>query len=80
MTPSATSPLRIGTRSSPLALAQAENDEDTLAGVGEDLMGDWVLRRMADFGIDTAMMQLCPIWSTPSSTPHLATPTTHVPF
>lgn len=30
-----------------------------VGGVGPDLMGEWVLRRMADFGIDTEMMQLC---------------------
>jgi sugar/nucleoside kinase (ribokinase family) len=30
-----------------------------VGGVGCDLMGDWVLRRFADFGIDTAMMQRC---------------------
>ena len=30
-----------------------------VGGVGADLMGEWVLRRMADFNIDTEMMQIC---------------------
>lgn len=38
-----------------------------VGGVGEDLMGDWVLRRLADFGIDTAHMQRCPGFATSSS-------------
>lgn len=38
-----------------------------VGGVGEDLMGDWVLRRLADFGIDTANMQRCPDYTTSSS-------------
>lgn len=38
-----------------------------VGGVGEDLMGDWVLRRMADFGIDTDLMQRCPDFATSSS-------------
>jgi sugar/nucleoside kinase (ribokinase family) len=38
-----------------------------VGGVGPDLMGDWVLRRMADFGIDTAMMQRCEGYATSSS-------------
>ena len=38
-----------------------------VGGVGEDLMGDWVLRRLADFGIDTANMQRCPDHTTSSS-------------
>ncbi len=28
-----------------------------VGGVGEDLMGDWVLRRLADFNVDTSCMQ-----------------------
>jgi sugar/nucleoside kinase (ribokinase family) len=38
-----------------------------VGGVGEDLMGDWVLRRLADFDIDTANMQRCPDFTTSSS-------------
>lgn len=38
-----------------------------VGGVGPDLMGDWVLRRMADFGIDTALMQRCEGFATSSS-------------
>jgi sugar/nucleoside kinase (ribokinase family) len=38
-----------------------------VGGVGHDLMGDWVLRRMADFGIDTSLMQRCEGFSTSSS-------------
>ncbi|WP_306049386.1 carbohydrate kinase family protein [Oceaniradius stylonematis] len=38
-----------------------------VGGVGEDLMGDWVLRRLADFDIDTANMQRCPDHTTSSS-------------
>ncbi len=38
-----------------------------VGGVGEDLMGDWVLRRLGDFGVDTRHMQRCPGFSTSSS-------------
>lgn len=38
-----------------------------VGGVGNDLMGDWVLRRYADFGVDTEMMQRCPDFMTSSS-------------
>ncbi|WP_421566870.1 carbohydrate kinase family protein [Ochrobactrum sp. EDr1-4] len=38
-----------------------------VGGVGDDLMGDWVIRRMAHFGIDTSMMQLCEGVGTSSS-------------
>lgn len=38
-----------------------------VGGVGHDLMGDWVLRRMADFGIDTGLMQRCDGVATSSS-------------
>jgi sugar/nucleoside kinase (ribokinase family) len=38
-----------------------------VGGVGNDLMGDWVLRRMADFNINTNLMQRCPDFSTSSS-------------
>lgn len=38
-----------------------------VGGVGDDLMGDWVLRRLADFGVDTSAMQRQPGWRTSSS-------------
>jgi sugar/nucleoside kinase (ribokinase family) len=38
-----------------------------VGGVGNDLMGDWVLRRFADFGVDTVMMQRCEGVATSSS-------------
>lgn len=38
-----------------------------VGGVGEDLMGDWVLRRLDDFGVDRQMMQRCPAFATSSS-------------
>lgn len=38
-----------------------------VGGVGNDLMGDWVLRRFGDFGVDTQMMQRVPDMTTSSS-------------
>ena len=38
-----------------------------VGGVGTDLMGERVLRRYADFGVDTEMMQRCPDFATSSS-------------
>lgn len=38
-----------------------------VGGLGSDLMGDWVLRRYADFGVDTQMMMRCPDYMTSSS-------------
>ncbi len=38
-----------------------------VGGVGDDLMGDWVLRRLADFDVDTENMQRCSEFSTSSS-------------
>ena len=38
-----------------------------VGGVGKDLMGDWVLRRLADFGVNAENMQRCPDFSTSSS-------------
>jgi sugar/nucleoside kinase (ribokinase family) len=38
-----------------------------VGGVGEDLMGDWVLQRLAHFGVDTSCMQRKPGWKTSSS-------------
>ena len=51
------------------AIAAAKMGLNTLAvgGVGEDLMGDWVLQRMKHFGVDCSMMQHEPNWKTSSS-------------
>jgi sugar/nucleoside kinase (ribokinase family) len=38
-----------------------------IGGVGNDDMGDWVLMKLARFGIDTEMMQRCEGFSTSSS-------------
>ncbi len=38
-----------------------------VAGVGEDLMGAWVLRRLSHFGVDTWGVQKKPGWKTSSS-------------
>ncbi|MBK0329208.1 kinase [Rhodobacteraceae bacterium F11138] len=38
-----------------------------VGGVGNDLMGDWVLRRFADFDVDTVLMQRCKDVATSSS-------------
>ncbi len=38
-----------------------------VGGVGDDLMGDWVLRRFADFDVDTGMMQRIAGMATSSS-------------
>ena len=38
-----------------------------VGGVGNDLMGDWVLRRFADFGVDTDLMQRIEDMTTSSS-------------
>lgn len=38
-----------------------------VGGVGNDLMGDWVLRRLADFDVDTLNMQRCDGFATSSS-------------
>lgn len=38
-----------------------------VGGIGDDLMGDWVIRRLDQFGIDTSMMQLCKGVGTSSS-------------
>lgn len=38
-----------------------------VGGVGHDLMGDWVLRRLDDFGVDRALMQRCDGFTTSSS-------------
>ncbi|MDG3579394.1 sugar kinase [Rhizobium sp. YJ-22] len=38
-----------------------------VGGIGDDLMGKWVIERLGHFGIDTSMMQLCPGAGTSSS-------------
>ncbi len=38
-----------------------------IGGVGEDLMGDWVMQRLHHFKVDTTMMQHKPGWKTSSS-------------
>jgi sugar/nucleoside kinase (ribokinase family) len=51
------------------AIAAAKMGLNTLAvaGVGEDLMGDWVLQRLQSFGVDTWGVQRKPGWKTSSS-------------
>jgi sugar/nucleoside kinase (ribokinase family) len=51
------------------AIAAAKMGLKTRAvgGVGEDLMGDWVLERLRHFGVDISMMQHKPGWKTSSS-------------
>jgi sugar/nucleoside kinase (ribokinase family) len=51
------------------AIAAARMGLRTLAvgGVGRDLMGDWVLQRLAHFGVDTSAMQREEGWKTSSS-------------
>lgn len=51
------------------AIAAAKMGLNTLAvaGVGDDLMGDWVLQRLKHFGVDTWGVQREPGWKTSSS-------------
>jgi sugar/nucleoside kinase (ribokinase family) len=51
------------------AIAAAKMGLKTLAvgGVGEDLMGEWVMQRLRHFGVDVALMQHKPGWKTSSS-------------
>jgi sugar/nucleoside kinase (ribokinase family) len=51
------------------AIAAAKMGLNTLAltGLGEDLMGDWVMQRLKDFGVDTWGVQRQPGWKTSSS-------------
>ncbi|MFM8745480.1 MAG: carbohydrate kinase family protein [Aestuariivirga sp.] len=51
------------------AIAAARMGLKTLAvaGVGDDLMGDWVLQRLKHFGVDTSGVQRRPGWKTSSS-------------
>ena len=51
------------------AIAAAKMGLKTLAvgGVGDDLMGDWVLQRLRHFGVDTSTMQRQSGWKTSSS-------------
>lgn len=50
-------------------IAAAKMGMKTLAvgGVGEDIMGDWVLERLKSFGVDVSAMQRKPGWRTSSS-------------
>jgi sugar/nucleoside kinase (ribokinase family) len=51
------------------AIAAAKMGLKTLAvtGVGQDLMGDWVIERLAHFGVDIWGVQRKPGWKTSSS-------------
>ncbi len=51
------------------AIAAAKMGLKTRAvgGLGNDLMGDWVMQRLKDFQVDTQMMQRQPGWKTSSS-------------
>ena len=51
------------------AIAAAKMGLKTLSvtGVGEDLMGDWVMQRLQHFGVDTSGVQRKPGWKTSSS-------------
>jgi sugar/nucleoside kinase (ribokinase family) len=51
------------------AIAAAKMGLNTLAvgGVGDDIMGDWVMERLNSFGIDVSAMQRKPGWRTSSS-------------
>ena len=51
------------------AIAAAKMGLKTLAvsGVGDDLMGDWVMQRLQHFGVDTSAVQRKPGWKTSSS-------------
>jgi sugar/nucleoside kinase (ribokinase family) len=51
------------------AIAAAKMGLRTLAvgGVGDDLMGDWVVQRLRHFGVDTSTMQREKGWKTSSS-------------
>src|SRR5689334_23659292 len=51
------------------AIAAAKMGLRTLAvgGVGDDLMGEWVLQRLAHFGVDTSAVQQERGWKTSSS-------------
>src|SRR5216117_920944 len=51
------------------AIAAAKMGLKTLAvgGVGDDLMGDWVLQRLRHFGVDISTMQREKRWKTSSS-------------
>lgn len=50
-----------------IAAAKMGLRTQAVGGVGPDLMGDWVMQRLADFNVDTAMMQKKPGWKTSSS-------------
>lgn len=50
-----------------IAAAKMGLKTQAVGGVGEDLMGDWVMQRLRDFRVDTEMMQRKPGWKTSSS-------------
>lgn len=51
------------------AIAAAKMGLKTLAvtGLGQDLMGDWVMQRLVQFGVDTSLVQRKAGWNTSSS-------------
>jgi sugar/nucleoside kinase (ribokinase family) len=51
------------------AIAAAKMGVKTLAvgGIGEDIMGDWVMQRLQHFGVDISGVQRQPGWKTSSS-------------
>lgn len=50
-----------------IAAARMGLKAQAVGGVGEDLMGDWVLQRLAHFGVNIGHMQHRPGWKTSSS-------------
>jgi sugar/nucleoside kinase (ribokinase family) len=50
-----------------IAAAKMGLKTSAIGGVGEDLMGNWVMQRLHHFGVDTGMMQHKPGWKTSSS-------------
>ncbi len=50
-----------------IAAAKMGLKTQAVGGVGEDLMGNWVMQRLRDFDVDTEMMQRKPGWKTSSS-------------
>lgn len=50
-----------------IAAAKMRLKTRAVGGVGQDLMGDWVMQRLKDFKVDTKMMQREQAWKTSSS-------------
>ena len=50
-----------------IAAAKMGLKTQAVGGVGEDLMGDWVMERLRHFNVDTDMMKRKPGWKTSSS-------------